>query len=100
MGLFEKLQASKSSRLSFASRKSDRSPELDIYRLEQKYARRKNRTTFTTGAIYQDGEYFYTGAADARSPTMSTNSTGNSNDSTGSNNKRRTQMWVPPETRR
>ncbi|OAP58531.1 hypothetical protein AYL99_07621 [Fonsecaea erecta] len=82
MGLFDKLQS-----------------KLELYRLEQKYARRKNRTTFTTGAVYQDGEYFYTGAADARSPTMSTNSTGNSNNSSGSN-KRRTQLWVPPEQRR
>ncbi|EXJ73402.1 uncharacterized protein A1O5_03162 [Cladophialophora psammophila CBS 110553] len=82
MGLFDKLQS-----------------KLELYRLEQKYARRKNRTTFTTGAVYQDGEYFYTGTADARSPTMSTNSTGNSNNSSASN-KRRSQMWVPPEQRR
>ncbi|EXJ60121.1 hypothetical protein A1O7_04273 [Cladophialophora yegresii CBS 114405] len=82
MGLFEKLQA-----------------KLDLYRLEQKYARRKNRTTFTTGAVYQDGEYFYTNASDARSPTMSTNSTGNSNSSTNSN-KRRTQLWLAPDARR
>jgi len=74
MGLFEKLQA-----------------KLDLYRLEQKYARRKNRNTFTTGAVYQDGEYVYTGAGDARSPTMTTNSTGNSNSSSDSD-KRRTQM--------
>ncbi|KIY02931.1 uncharacterized protein Z520_01396 [Fonsecaea multimorphosa CBS 102226] len=95
MGLFDKLQSnSRVLKLTFVV------AELELYRLEQKYARRKNRTTFTTGAVYQDGEYFYTSAADSRSPTMSTNSTGNSNDSSASNNKRRTQMWVPPEQRR
>ncbi|KAJ9611566.1 hypothetical protein H2200_004750 [Cladophialophora chaetospira] len=81
MGLFGKLQA-----------------KLDLYRLEQKYARRKNRNTFTTGAVYQDGEYVYTGAGDARSPTMSTNTTGDSNNSSDSN-KRRSHMWVPPSRR-
>ncbi|KAK2734804.1 hypothetical protein FQN57_001454 [Myotisia sp. PD_48] len=51
MGLFDKFQA-----------------KLELYRLEQKYARRKNRNTFTTGAHYVDGEYVYNGT----SPTTST----------------------------
>lgn len=83
MGFFDKLQS-----------------KLELYRIEQKYARRKNRQTFTTGAIYQDGEYFYTGAGEARSPTMSSNSTGNSKNSA---DKRRTQMqqvWTAPEQQR
>ncbi|KIX00958.1 uncharacterized protein Z518_10024 [Rhinocladiella mackenziei CBS 650.93] len=80
MGLIDKLQS-----------------KLELYRLEQKYARRKNRTTFTTGAQYVDGEYIYNSGPDSmRSPTMSTNSTGQSNRS----NKRNTAMWIPPEQRR
>ena len=51
--------------------------ELELYRLEQRYARRKHRTTFSTGAQYVDGEYVY--QAGARSP----NSTG-SKQSSGS----------------
>ncbi|KAJ5814702.1 hypothetical protein N7474_006479 [Penicillium riverlandense] len=42
MGLIDKLQA-----------------RLELYRLEQRYTRRKNRNTFTTGAQYVDGEYIY-----------------------------------------
>ncbi|KAJ5043374.1 hypothetical protein NUH16_000163 [Penicillium rubens] len=49
--------------------------ELELYRLEQRYARRKHRSTFSTGAQYVDGEYVYSGA---RSPTstVSKHSTG------------------------
>ncbi|KAI9738338.1 MAG: hypothetical protein M1834_008836 [Cirrosporium novae-zelandiae] len=46
--------------------------KLELYRLEQRYARRKNRRTFTTGATYVDGEYVY----DSASPTSA--STGSS----------------------
>ena len=34
--------------------------KVELYRLEQRYARRDKRTTFTTGARYVDGEYIYT----------------------------------------
>ncbi|CAG8074060.1 unnamed protein product, partial [Penicillium nalgiovense] len=49
--------------------------KLELYRLEQRYARRKHRSTFSTGAQYVDGEYVYSGA---RSPTstVSKHSTG------------------------
>ncbi|KAJ5781831.1 uncharacterized protein N7518_010314 [Penicillium psychrosexuale] len=60
MGLFDKLQA-----------------KLELYRLEQRYARRKHRSNFSTGAQYVDGEYVYTGPS---SPT----STGSSKQSTAS----------------
>lgn len=49
--------------------------ELELYRLEQKYAKRKNRQTFTTGATYVDGEYRYDGAY---SQPISASSTGSS----------------------
>jgi len=56
MGLLDKLQA-----------------KLELYRLEQKYTQRKNRSTFTTGAQYRDGEYVY----NSSSPVSQT-STGSS----------------------
>ncbi|KAJ5125300.1 hypothetical protein N7448_004626 [Penicillium atrosanguineum] len=58
MGLIDKVQA-----------------KLELYRLEQKYARRKHRTTFSTGATYVDGEYVFTGAKSPTS-TVSKHSTG------------------------
>lgn len=45
-------------------------PELELYRLEQRYTRREKRTTFVSDAQYVDGEYI-----SAASPTSSTNST-------------------------
>ncbi|KAK5064276.1 hypothetical protein LTR84_000109 [Exophiala bonariae] len=80
MGLFDKLHS-----------------KLELYRLEQKYARRKNRTTFSTGAQYVDGEYVYNNSADS-SPTMSATSTGGSD--TSSSNKRQTMLWTPPNSKR
>ncbi|KAJ5505374.1 hypothetical protein LT330_009382 [Penicillium expansum] len=58
MGLIDKLQA-----------------KLELYRLEQRYARRKHRSTFSTGAQYVDGEYVYSGASSPTS-TVSKQSTG------------------------
>ncbi|KAK6364023.1 uncharacterized protein PV06_04380 [Exophiala oligosperma] len=80
MGLFEKLQS-----------------KLELYRLEQKYARRKNRTTYSTGAQYVDGEYVYPSGPDYLESPVSANSTGSSS---GSSNKRRTMFWTPPDQRR
>ncbi|EKV07209.1 hypothetical protein Pdw03_1088 [Penicillium digitatum] len=59
MGLMHKLQA-----------------KLELYRLEQRYARRKHRSTFSTGAQYVDGEYVYSGASSPTStvPKQSTGS--------------------------
>lgn len=52
MGLIDRLQA-----------------KLEIYRLEQRYARRKHRSTFSTGALYVDGEYVYAhGSGGTNSP--------------------------------
>ncbi|KAL4958464.1 hypothetical protein BDW69DRAFT_154095 [Aspergillus filifer] len=59
MGLIEKLQA-----------------KLELYRLEQRYARRKHRTTFTE-VQYVDGEYVYAGSSsNSSSGTVSKQSTG------------------------
>lgn len=49
--------------------------ELELYRLEQKYAKRKNRQTLSTGATYVDGEYHYDSAL---SQPISASSTGSS----------------------
>lgn len=51
-------------------------PELELYRLEQRYARRKHRSTFSTGAQYVDGEYVYNAGANSPTSTVSKNSTG------------------------
>ncbi|KAL3475485.1 hypothetical protein BJX99DRAFT_259430 [Aspergillus californicus] len=58
MGLIEKLQA-----------------RLEIYRLEQRYARRKHRSTFS-GVQYVDGEYVYSNDSNSSSGTVSKHSTG------------------------
>ncbi|KAL4942682.1 hypothetical protein BDV06DRAFT_221953 [Aspergillus oleicola] len=58
MGLIEKLQA-----------------KLELYRLEQRYARRKHRTTFTE-VQYVDGEYVYGSSSNSSSGTVSKQSTG------------------------
>jgi len=59
MGLLEKLQS-----------------KLELYRLEQRYARRKNRSTFSTGAQYVDGEYVYANSSSEASSPVSKQSTG------------------------
>lgn len=73
MGLLDKLQA-----------------KLELYRLEQKYTQRKNRSTFTTGAQYRDGEYVFN---DASSPVSQT--------STGSSSRKgnRTSMFMGGKNR-
>lgn len=54
-----------------------RTTELELYRLEQRYARRKNRATYTTGAQYVDGEYIYNmNGANSPTSTISKQSTG------------------------
>ncbi|KAK2757710.1 hypothetical protein FQN54_004679 [Arachnomyces sp. PD_36] len=53
MGLFEKLQS-----------------KIELYRLEQRYTRRKNRTTFVGDVQYVDGEYVYNSSGGS-SPTTS-----------------------------
>ncbi|KAK2802806.1 hypothetical protein FQN50_007212 [Emmonsiellopsis sp. PD_5] len=72
MGLFEKLQS-----------------KLELYRLEQRYARRKNRSTFTTGAQYVDGEYVYTNSTGSTTSSPSTSTATVGKHSTGTS-------WKPP----
>lgn len=36
--------------------------KVELYRLEQRYARREKRTTFISTAHYVDGEYVYAGS--------------------------------------
>ncbi|WEW60628.1 hypothetical protein PRK78_006115 [Emydomyces testavorans] len=45
--------------------------KLELYRLEQRYARRKHRSACTTGATYVDGEYVYANSTGS-SPNSST----------------------------
>ncbi|KAF3388958.1 hypothetical protein F1880_004407 [Penicillium rolfsii] len=59
MGLIDKLQA-----------------KLELYRLEQRYARRKHRSTFSTGAQYVDGEYVFNTGTNSPTSTASKQSTG------------------------
>lgn len=42
MGFFDKIQS-----------------KFELYKLEQRYTKRKRRTTFISDAIYVDGEYVY-----------------------------------------
>jgi len=51
MGLFDKLTA-----------------KFELYKLEQRYTKRKRRTTFISEAHYVDGEYVY-GIQEPASPT-------------------------------
>jgi len=57
--------------------------KLELHRLEKKYARRKNRSTFVTDAQYVDGEYVYSSASEVSSPSTSTS-------------KHPSNMWSPP----
>lgn len=50
-------------------------PEIELYRLEQRYARRKHRSTFS-GVQYVDGEYVFTNGTNSPTGTVSKNSTG------------------------
>ncbi|PLB35846.1 hypothetical protein BDW42DRAFT_188141 [Aspergillus taichungensis] len=59
MGFIDKLQA-----------------KIELYRLEQRYARRKHRSTFSD-VHYVDGEYVYSNGANSPTGTVSKNSTGN-----------------------
>ena len=52
-------------------------PEIELFKLEQRYTKRKRRTTFISEAIYIDGEYIYTHEphpSKVSSPTTSTKS--------------------------
>ncbi|ETS85419.1 hypothetical protein PFICI_03444 [Pestalotiopsis fici W106-1] len=63
MGFFDKIQA-----------------KLELYRLEQRYTRNRNRrTTFTSNAVYVDGEYVFnspntTGSSSRSAASSSPNS--------------------------
>lgn len=52
------------------------SPGLELYRLEQRYARRKHRSTFSTGAQYVDGEYVYVNGSNSPISPVTKHSTG------------------------
>ncbi|KAI9723597.1 MAG: hypothetical protein M1812_000897 [Candelaria pacifica] len=54
MGFMEKLQS-----------------RLELFRLEQRYTRRKNRTTFVSEAQYVNGEYVYTVPSSSKSSSSS-----------------------------
>ena len=75
--------------------------ELELYRLEQKYSRRRNRNTFVTDAQYVDGVYVHTHASsphfsqstsNVASP-VSSQSTGSWG--TGKLRKRKSMIWSP-----
>ncbi|KAI9830227.1 MAG: hypothetical protein M1819_005754 [Sarea resinae] len=62
MGLFERIQS-----------------KLELYRLEQRYTRRRNRTTYGADAVYVNGEYVF-----HNSPTSNLRSSSPSSSSTPS----------------
>ncbi|KAJ5174341.1 uncharacterized protein N7482_000218 [Penicillium canariense] len=81
MGLIEKLQASTSHAVTETpamntGKLTVGSIELELYRLEQRYARRKHRSTFSTGAQYVDGEYVFNTGSNSPTSTVSKQSTG------------------------
>lgn len=41
-------------------------PGIELFRLEQRYTRRKNRSTFVSEAQYVDGEYIYSAGQNPR----------------------------------
>lgn len=64
--------------------------KLELFRLEQRYTRRRNRrSTFVSNAIYVDGEYVY------QTPT----STGSSTTSSASRQTRSSLASVPNKLR-
>lgn len=93
MGLIEKLQSSTflkslalSTDQSVVPREyrilTDRVAEIELYKLEQRYARRKHRTTFHD-VQYVDGEYVY-GMGSPVSPVSKHSTGGNWKSSTWS----------------
>ena len=81
MGLIDKLQASTFVSVCPGTRHNLlpevlTPAELEFYRLEQRYARRKHRTTFSTGAQYVDGEYVYGNGTKSPTSIVSKHSTG------------------------
>ncbi|KAJ5823598.1 hypothetical protein N7447_005938 [Penicillium robsamsonii] len=76
MGLIDKLQAKEQCDIGLFGKITNIEAELEIYRLEQRYARRKHRSTFSAGAQYVDGEYVYSNGATSPTSTVSKHSTG------------------------
>lgn len=66
--------------------------KIELYRLEQKYTRRKNRSTFTTGAHYVDGEYVY--HSDGQLSASSTGSNGAYGGGQTPTQSKRRSMWL------
>ncbi|KAF8446535.1 hypothetical protein BGX38DRAFT_1271129 [Terfezia claveryi] len=69
MGFFEKLNA-----------------KFELFKLEQRYAKRKRRTTFISDAVYVDGEYVYQDNYKASSPTSTISSMWSSTNTRRSSN--------------
>ena len=61
-----------------------------IYKLEQRYARRGKRSTFTAAAQYVDGEYVYVSSSTAKS----SGATGYGSGSDGNNKRGSTMVEV------
>lgn len=57
--------------------------KFELFKLEQRYTKRKRRTTFISDAVYVDGEYVYQDSYKASSPTST-----------------RSNMWSSTNTRR
>ncbi|KAI5793883.1 hypothetical protein DFH27DRAFT_147238 [Peziza echinospora] len=67
MGFFDKINA-----------------KIELFRLEQRYTRRKRRTTFISDAVYVDGEYVYQDGSKVSSPVSPKSAPWRMNDSISS----------------
>jgi hypothetical protein len=67
MGLFGKLQDSKSLlRITVQYPLLTVHVAFEVYRLQQRYTRRKGKSSAASGAIYMDGEYVYSAPTSSR----------------------------------
>ena len=70
--------------------------KLELFRLEQRYTRRRNRrSTFVSNAIYVDGEYVYQTPVSTGSSSTSTVSATASRAPTSPANKARNRLSMP-----
>ncbi|KAI0153996.1 hypothetical protein BJ166DRAFT_373156 [Pestalotiopsis sp. NC0098] len=84
MGFFEKIQA-----------------KLEIYRLEQRYTRNRNRrTTFISNAVYVDGEYVFNSPNTTGSSSHSASSSSSPSSPTSYDAEERQQSQREKKSRR
>lgn len=75
--------------------KTNTSSEIELYRLEQRYARRKHRTSFHD-VQYVDGEYVFNSSLNSPTSSVSKHSTGGHGKSStwSASNESRWRWWL------